>query len=372
MSDEAAPAGEGTIVEIRLRADSAAPYLARRMVAAATSGAPSVRELDITLLTSELVSVRVATATVIDVSLVDLGRSIRITVGSPADTDEGVDELISPILDRLATRWGETDHATWFEVEWISRRTLDNLDEGALFALLPDHAARSEIFERYLGFSTALARRFTRSRVAFADLEQVAAMALVKAIDRFDTGYGAKFTTFAGETIKGELKRHLRDSSWSMRVPRGLQEASLEVRRAEDELGQKLGRQPTALEVAAAIDVDLDEVGQARQAAQAYSAFSLDAPLGEEGDGISLASVLGVEDEDLGRVDAWHAVEQAMASLPERERQILYLRFFEDLSQSEIAEEVGVSQMHVSRLLARSITEIKAALGVDRAETPAD
>ncbi|HJR91019.1 MAG TPA: SigB/SigF/SigG family RNA polymerase sigma factor [Acidimicrobiia bacterium] len=361
--------GEQTIVEIRLNADRGAPYLARRMVAAATSAAPSVRELDITLLTSELVSARVAEgeAETVTVVLVDSGRSIRVEVGSPGAGGPGADDLITPILDRLATRWGESDATTWFEVEWISKRTLDGLDEHSLFGLLPDHAARSEIFERYLGFSTALARRFTRSRVAFDDLEQVAAMALVKAIDRFDPDYGAKFTTFAGETIKGELKRHLRDSSWSMRVPRGLQEASLEVRRAEDELGQRLGRKPTAEEVAVAIDADLADVEEALRAGQAYSAFSLDAPLNDDEDGISLAAVLGVEDAALGRVDAWHAVEEAMAKLPERERQILYLRFFEDMSQSEIAEEVGVSQMHVSRLLARSISEIKSEIGAEAA-----
>ncbi|MGH8911342.1 MAG: sigma-70 family RNA polymerase sigma factor, partial [Acidimicrobiia bacterium] len=288
------PVDPKPVVEIRLQADSDAPYLARRMVAAATAGAPSVREIDITLLTSELVSVRVEGASLIEVSLIDLGRSIRVQVSSPGVTDSGADELVAPILDRLATQWGETADATWFEIEWIAKRTLDALEEVELFDLLPDHAARSEIFERYLGFSTALARRFTRSRVAFDDLEQVAAMALVKAIDRFDTNYGAKFTTFAGETIKGELKRHLRDTSWSMRVPRGLQEASLEVRRAEDELGQRLGRQPTSDEVADLIDFEPGEVGEARQAAQAYSAFSLDAPMGgDEDDGISLASVLG-------------------------------------------------------------------------------
>lgn len=351
------------LVKLSLAATAEAPYLARQVVGAVTTGAPSVRTFDLTLLTSELVTRLVDGATAIDLTITEEGRSIRLSVTSDSMSENRFDDLVAALLDRLATRWGRGDDAVWFEIELVRRHVLDDMSEEELFALLPDHDARAEIFDRFVGFATALARRFTRSRVAFDDLEQVAAMALVKSIDRFDLAVGAKFTTFAAETIKGEMKRHLRDTSWSMRVPRGMKEATLRLRRAENELGQALGRDPTPDELAEEAQIDPSEVQSVLLASEAYSTTSLDAPLGGDEDGISLASVLGVEDPALQRAEAWQAVEAAMSTLPERERHILYLRFFEDLSQSEIAEAVGVSQMHVSRLLARSIGDIRSIVG---------
>lgn len=351
------------LVDLRLAPDARAPYIARRVIVAVTSETPSIRTVDVSLMTSELVTACVASDAVISLTVTEEGRALRVAVASGAGM---VDEIVTMLLDRLATRWGDDEGGAWFEVDLVRRRALDSLNESELWSLLPDHDARSELFDRFLGFSTALARRFTRSRVAFDDLEQVAAMALVKALDRFDPDYGVRFTTYAAETIKGEMKRHMRDSAWSMRVPRGLKEASLRVRRGENELSQELGREPTVEELAAATDLTVAEVREAIQASQAYTAMSLDAPRGgEEEDGLSLAAVLGVEDAALERAEAWHAVEAAMNQLDDRERQILYLRFFEDMSQSEIAEVVGVSQMHVSRLLARSISDIRTLVGAE-------
>ncbi len=351
------------LARLTLGATSGAPYLARQVVSAVTMGAPSVRTFDLTLLTSEVVTSLVGGATTIDLTITEEGRSIRLAVSSDAENGAHLDELVTSLLERLATDWSHDGDAVWFEIELVRRQVLDGMSEAELFALLPDHDARAEIFDRFVGFSTALARRFTRSRVAFDDLEQVAAMALVKAIDRFDVAVGAKFTTFAAETIKGEMKRHLRDTSWSMRVPRGLKEATLQLRRAESELGQTLGRDPTTDELAEEAQLDPAQVEEAMLASQAFSTTSLDAPLGDDEEGISLATVLGVEDPAFQRAEAWQAVEAAMRNLPERERRILYLRFFEDMSQSEIAEVVGVSQMHVSRLLARSLGDIRAIVG---------
>lgn len=346
------------LLEARLAADERAPYLARLIVASVVTDAPAVRGYDTSLLTSEIVSLRVADASVVDLCLREVGRSLRVEVSSDGPAPDA-DELVSGLLDRLADR--SAPDGAWFEVELVRRRMLDTLAIEDLFGLLPDHDARSELFDRYVGFAASLARKFRRPTLGLDDLEQVAAIALVKAIDRFDTGHGAKFTTYAAKTINGELKRHLRDSSWSMRVPRGLKEDSIRVRKAQAELTQALGRDPTAEEVAKATDLGADQVYEAIEAGQAYSASSLDAPIGE--DGVSLANVLGKPDAAIERAEAWQTVEAAMTDLPERERLILYLRFFEDLSQSEIAAVVGVSQMHVSRLIARSLEEIKEAVG---------
>lgn len=351
------------LLRARMRASPDTPHLARKVVACTTDEIPAVRAFDVALLTSELVTARIEISESVDVTIDERARALRVEVTSRPPGAGKHDELVEGLLDRLASRWDVEGDSVWFEIETIRRRAMGALDEADLFSMLPDHDARSEIYDRFVGFATSLARRFTRAPVAQDDLEQVAGMALVKAIDRFDPDHGAAFTTYAAATIKGELKRHLRDTSWSMRVPRRLKDASLRVRRAESELTQTLGRPPTMEELAAETDLDVGAVHEAQRASSVYSAESIDAPLGEDGDGISLASILGSEDEALQRAEAWQAVERAMSHLDERERRILYLRFFEDMSQSEIAAEVGVSQMHVSRLLARSIEDIRRLVG---------
>jgi RNA polymerase sigma-B factor len=194
------------------------------------------------------------------------------------------------------------------------------------------------------------------------DLRQVAQLALVKAVDRFDPSFGVQFSTFAGRTIDGELKRHFRDKTWAVRVPRSLQEISLTVRRAADEYATANGRAPNVDELAAATGFDVDQVLEALDAGTAYNAQSLDRPVGNGEDGSSLGASLGAVDARFERTEVAVAVEALLETLPEREQTILRLRFFEDLSQSEIGDRMGISQMHVSRLLRRSLEQLRAYL----------
>ena len=192
-------------------------------------------------------------------------------------------------------------------------------------------------------------------------------LGLVKAVDRFDPDVGAAFTTFAGRTIEGEIKRHFRDAAWSVRVPRSTKERHLEVRRAREQLGHRLGRSPTVREVASHLGIARDDVLQALVASAAFTSSSLE-PGRVDGSGEDRSRRLAERDDDLdGTVDRVF-VERMIQQLPEREQTIVRLRFFEELTQSEIAERVGVSQMHVSRLLRRSL----ALLGQSVEATPGD
>ncbi len=227
-------------------------------------------------------------------------------------------------------------------------------------------AARSELVTAYRPLAERLARRFRGRGEAYDDLVQAASIGLINAVDRFDPEYGVKFTTYATRTIVGELKRHLRDRAWSVRVPRGLQEAALEVGRSKEILSHRLGRSPTVAELAAEMGVTDDEVVEALEAGGAYTAASLDRPLdtGDDG-GATVGDRIGVEDETLALADRWPDVAEAVRSLPERERTILYLRFYEGRTQTEIAEHVGISQMHVSRLLRRSLAALRGKVEPD-------
>jgi len=232
------------------------------------------------------------------------------------------------------------------------------VDEAELFARLPDPDAREELMLRHRPLALYLARRFAGRGETLEDLEQVASLALLKAIDRFDPGRDVRFATFATVTIVGELKRHLRDRGWAVRVPRPLQELAVRVSGLLPELWQELGRSPTVTEIAERVDATEDEVLEALEAAQAYSADPLDA-LASEGDRIAPAETLGEHDERFERLEGWRTVAPLIARLPERERRILYLRFFEERTQGQIAEELGISQMHVSRLLARTLERLR-------------
>jgi RNA polymerase sigma-B factor len=189
----------------------------------------------------------------------------------------------------------------------------------------------------------------------------VAFLALVKAVDRFDPQHGVAFTSFAGRTIEGELKRHFRDKTWAVRVPRSAKELHLRVRRANDELSKTMGRSPSAREVAAHLDVAVDEVVEALSTAMAYSASSLDAPSPSETDGRARSEALPDRSNPIEAADDQLEIERLMVGLPAREQEIVRLRFFDDLTQDEIAERVGVSQMHVSRLLRRSLSAMRSA-----------
>jgi RNA polymerase sigma-B factor len=239
-------------------------------------------------------------------------------------------------------------------------RALEDIADGELFARLPDEAAREELLVRHRPLALYLARKFTGRGESLEDLEQVATLALLKAIDRLDLEREVKFSTFATITIIGELKRHLRDKGWAVRVPRPIQELAVRVNRLMPDLTQELGRSPTVREIASAAGASEEQVLEALDASRAYTADSLDAPTGEDDD-FSPMDTLAISDDRFDRLDSWQTVAPLIQQLPERERTILYLRFFEEKTQSEIAGELGISQMHVSRLLAKTLAYLRSS-----------
>src|SRR5919112_3167901 len=211
-----------------------------------------------------------------------------------------------------------------------------------------DVAAREELAERFLPLARDLALRYTYTDEPFDDLLQVASLGLIKAIDRFDPERGTKFTSYAAPTILGELKRHFRDKGWALHVPRDLQERTLAVSRATETLSKELGRSPKVREVAAEIGCSPEAVLEAQEAAASYEAASLDAPTArDDEEAAPLVDMMGGED--------------AAYELPEVERQVIELRFMHDLTQREIGERIGYSQMHVSRLLRRALNRLESA-----------
>lgn len=235
----------------------------------------------------------------------------------------------------------------------------DEAEVEALFARMPDPAARDEIATRFVPFAEYLARRFAGRGESIEDLTQVAMIGLLNAVDRFDPSREVQFSTYAAATIVGELKRHFRDKGWALRVPRRLQELAVRVNRALPELTQTLGRSPTIPELAEHLGVGTDEIADAMDAVQAYSTSSLDTPVGEEGQ--APIDSLGEYDPSIALLDEWSSLAPAVAELSPRDRRVLYLRFFRGLTQSEIAEDVGVSQMHVSRILTQTLEKLRRA-----------
>lgn len=224
-------------------------------------------------------------------------------------------------------------------------------------------AARDALTQRFMPLARSLARRYDRSSEPFEDLLQVASLGLLKAIDRFDTSRGRPFPAFAVPTILGEMRRHFRDAGWSVHVPRGAQERALRVRDAHERLVNECGRAPTVNQVAQYLEMDVEEVLDALQAIRAYETLSLDAPRpdadGEPG-AVSYGETLGEEDGRYELVELGATVGAVLDHLAPREREILRLRFVEDLTQTEIATRVGISQMQVSRLLRRSLEELRS------------
>jgi RNA polymerase sigma-B factor len=207
-----------------------------------------------------------------------------------------------------------------------------------------------------------LARRFRNRGEPLDDLVQVATIGLIKSVDRFDLERGVEFSTYATPTIVGEIKRHFRDKGWAIRVPRRLQELKLSLTKATSELSQKLGRSPTVAELAGHLEMTEEEVLEGLESANAYSAVSLDAPDGGDEDSPAVADTLGAEDESLEGVEYRESLKPLLDQLPPREKRILLLRFFGNMTQSQIAADLGISQMHVSRLLARTLTQLRAGL----------
>ena len=225
-----------------------------------------------------------------------------------------------------------------------------------------DLAAREELVERFLPLARDLALRYTYTDESFDDLLQVASLGLIKAIDRFEPGRGTKFTSYAAPTILGELKRHFRDKGWALHVPRDLQERTLAVSRETEALSKRLGRSPKVREVAAALGCSSEQVLEAQEAAASYEAASLDAPTSREDDeAAALVDLLGGEDEAYELVESRDAIANTWQALPDIERKVLELRFMQDLTQREIGEQIGYSQMHVSRLLRRALNRLETA-----------
>jgi RNA polymerase sigma-B factor len=239
-----------------------------------------------------------------------------------------------------------------------SRNRPDDAEVEALFARLPDAGARNELVALFMPFSEYLARRFAGRGEAVEDLTQVASIGLLNAIDRFDPGREVQFSTYAAATIVGELKRHFRDKGWALRVPRRLQELAVRINRTMPELTQTLGRSPTIPELAEHLGVGTDEIAEAMDAVQSYSTTSLDAPSGE--DSAAPVDALGSDDPSIELLDEWSSIAPAVAELSPRDRRVLYLRFFRGLTQTEIADDVGVSQMHVSRILTQTLERLRA------------
>jgi RNA polymerase sigma-B factor len=219
-----------------------------------------------------------------------------------------------------------------------------------------DRVARDTLVEHFLPLAKSLARRYLRSSESADDLVQVASLGLVKAIDRFDVSRGCRFAAFAVPTILGELRRYFRDTSWAVHVSRGAQEKALEVEEASELLTSRHGHAPTVNEIAQYLELSNETVLNALQVGQAYNAVSLDAPARvNDEETASYTETLGREDPHYELVEDDVVVGQVLKSLSSRERHILYLRFVKDLTQSEIAAEVGLSQMQISRLLRRSL-----------------
>jgi RNA polymerase sigma-B factor len=245
----------------------------------------------------------------------------------------------------------------------LSRPLAQRREERCLFVLVQrdgDAAARGELVERFLPLARKLAWRYAQGSEPLDDLVQVASLALLKAIDRFDPERGDAFSSYAAPTILGELKRHFRDASWALHVPRGMQERVLAVNDALEALSRELGRSPSAKQLAAHLDLPVEEVLEAMEASAAYATTSIDTPRGAGDDEqSSIAETLGEPDVRLERIEDSATIYRGLRKLPERERSIIYLRFAEGLTQAEIAERIGISQMHVSRLIRRAIKRVQ-------------
>jgi RNA polymerase sigma-B factor len=235
-------------------------------------------------------------------------------------------------------------------------RNLSTLDEQSSAY----RRQRDAIIERCVPLADHIARRFSNRGEPLEDLVQVARIGLLKTVNRFDVNTGSEFLSFAVPTILGEVRRHFRDHGWSVKVPRRLKDLSSQLTRARAELSQQLGRAPTASEIASHLDLDRQEVVEAIIASSGYSTSSSDAPVAKDGDERRTVShTFGGADANLDKVLEVETVRPLIAALPQRERTVLKLRFFENMTQTQIAQRLGISQMHVSRLLARALATLR-------------
>jgi len=334
-----------------------------------------MRHAEADLLVTELIANAIEHAREIDEVVVgiskDQDRGLTVSVSHPhpqplGTTDPGFGFML---LERLARSWGhEHDGETltvWFVLRTPGTTSIAaEVEDGELFDRMGDDPAAysDELVRRHGDLAASIARRYRGKGVDEDDLLQVANMALLKAIQRYDPSIGT-IRPYAAATISGELKRLLRDKGWSVRVPRSLQERSLAVSKTAELLTQRLNRPAEVQEIAAQLDLSEDEVREAIDARQAYASSSIDKPT--ESTGVTLLERLEDEDVHLLLADDRVVVEEAIKALPERERKIIDLRFNDDLTQTEIAEELGISQMHVSRLLASALATLKKTIGKD-------
>jgi RNA polymerase sigma-B factor len=253
----------------------------------------------------------------------------------------------------------------------LGARALTRERSLALFLELGDEATpqerrttcREELVQLHLPLVDHCARRFANRGEPLDDLVQVGTIGLIKSVDRFDTERGVEFSTYATPTIIGEIKRYFRDKGWAIRVPRRLQELRMSISSVTGELSQELGRSPTPREIADKIGVGVEEVMEGLESANAYSTLSLDAGDSSEDSGsLSMLDTLGMDDAALDHVEIRESIKPLIEQLPTREKTILMLRFFRGMTQSQIAAEIGVSQMHVSRLLNRTLEQLRLSL----------
>ncbi|MEU4625138.1 SigB/SigF/SigG family RNA polymerase sigma factor [Actinoplanes sp. NPDC023801] len=259
---------------------------------------------------------------------------------------------------------------TTVAVRTVDHRTAENTDRAgelinALATLPAGHPGRSRLRDRtieaWMPLARHLASRYAGRGEPVDDLQQVAVMGLIKAVDRFDAERGIDFAGFAIPTIVGELKRHFRDRTWSIRVPRRLQELRLSITAANHDLSHTLGRSPTVADIAAHLGITEEEVLEGLEGARAYNSASLSAPAGADGT-TTLGDTLGSEDNGFALAELRIALGPALAGLDEREQKIISLRFYGNLTQSDIAEQIGISQMHVSRLLTKALAKLRVRL----------
>ncbi|GAA4733395.1 hypothetical protein GCM10023350_16150 [Nocardioides endophyticus] len=249
-------------------------------------------------------------------------------------------------------------------IELTRKRSAD------LFVILRDEegseashaAAREDLVHLHLPLVEHCARRFRNRGEPLEDLVQVGTIGLIKSVDRFDTDRGVEFSTYATPTIIGEIKRYFRDKGWAIRVPRRLQELRMQIGTASAELTQSLGRSPTPRELAEAIGCTVEEIIEGIESSNAYSTLSLDASDDSDDGAASMLDAIGIDDEGLEHVEIRESIKPLLDRLAPREKKILLLRFFKNMTQSQIAEEIGVSQMHVSRLLNRTLEQLRTSL----------
>lgn len=221
-------------------------------------------------------------------------------------------------------------------------------------------ALREQVITRCLPLASHIARRFRDRGEPLEDLIQIARLGLVGAVDRFDPARGIEFLSFAVPTIMGEVRRYFRDAGWGMRVPRGLKERHLQISEATGRLAQHLGRAPSASEIATELKLSMSEVAEGLLVRGAYRAESMDSASTGDSDGLALAEGFGAEDPGFDRIDGLVSIRPMLAKLPVKEREILMMRFFDSMTQTQIAQRVGMSQMHVSRILSKTLAQLRA------------